>query len=800
MSSYGDPTGCMEGTRIKVLKDLDAWASDANGSPVYWMLGMAGIGKSTIAHTFCQMLEAQNMLSGSFFASRASEKTRNARLIIPVIAHALARSSPPIKFKVAQAIENDSTLAEPTYSNLPEQFKQLLCVPTAGIVDRPYKVVVIDAVDECENLDIVASFIKVVLQSASKLPFKVFISSREEQKIWNAFNSGDNKVENFRLHDIEKDVVQEDIRQYLKTSLASIRNENFHGSQAAALWPSQSEIENLVIRCGTLFIYAATAIRYIAEGSGNYCKSRLSEMAQQGLDMACKGKRSYEVTHMREIMSIIVFLQHPLPIQAIASLSGMDALSELSSLTSVIHIPAMKEATVAPFHASFPDFVTNSARCSPDRFLGKNSSFLALDAFESQQLLALRCLQLMNQSLKYNICGIPEELIVSHRERTNSPENAGKIPTAVKYSCLFWAAHLAKVTAIDQELAETFHDFLHGHLLHWIECLSILGELETGLKSLKGIIPILSGSGHPDLSLVKDTCLCLQMNFDAIQNHSMEIYQSALVWIPKKSLLRRTYHAQIPNVPSVGCGLPDLWGATELVIQAHSRVYSVAWSPNGSQIISGSDDGTVQIWNAVTGKLEAKLQGHRGSVNSVAFSQNGSQIVSGSDDNTVRIWNTLTGEAEAELQGHTGYVKSVAFSQDGSQVVSGSFDKTVRIWNAVTGKVEAELQGHTASVNSVAFSLDGSQVVSGSYDNTVRIWNAVTGKVEAELQGHTDWVNSVAFSQDGSQVVSGSADNTVQIWNAVTGKVEAELQGHKAPVNSVAFSQDGSQVVSGSVG
>ena len=171
--------------------------------------------------------------------------------------------------------------------------------------------------------------------------------------------------------------------------------------------------------------------------------------------------------------------------------------------------------------------------------------------------------------------------------------------------------------------------------------------------------------------------------------------------------------------------------------------------------------------------MEAELKGHTRSVSSVAFSQDGSRVVSGSEDNTVRIWNATTGGVEAELKGHTDPVWSVAFSQDGSRVVSGSKDKTVRIWNATTGEVEAELKGHTVSVASVAFSQDGSQVVSGSYDNTVRIWNATTGGVEAELKGHTDSVRSVAFSQDGSRVVSGSYDETVRIWNATTGNLQS---------------------------
>jgi len=178
--SYGDPTGCMEGTRVKVLEGLDTWASNANSSKVYWMVGMAGIGKSTIAHTFCENLEAKNILGGSFFASRASEKTRNARLIIPVIAHALARGSSRIKVEVVKAIEDDPTLAELTYININEQFKQLVYNPlrtTAGVGDKRYKVVVIDAVDECANQEVVASFIKLVLEWASEIPLKVFLAS-----------------------------------------------------------------------------------------------------------------------------------------------------------------------------------------------------------------------------------------------------------------------------------------------------------------------------------------------------------------------------------------------------------------------------------------------------------------------------------------------------------------------------------------------------------------------------------------------------------------------------------------------
>jgi nucleoside-triphosphatase THEP1 len=281
------------------------------------MVGMAGIGKSTIAHTFCENLEAKNILGGSFFASRASDKTRNARLIIPVIAYALAKASPRIKVEVVKAIEDDPTLAEPTYININEQFKQLIYNPlrtTAGEVDKLYKVVVIDAVDECDNLEVVASFIKLVLEWASKILLKIFIAGRDEYRIHNAFGSTGSV--RFYLHEIEKDVVENDIQKYVEGSLARIKD---HDSEE---WPLSSEVSGLVKRSGTLFIYATTAVRYITNGGQDY-KSRLSALVIHGqtsinkfetdidslyvhvLEKACEDKELHEVAPMRDLLSAL---------------------------------------------------------------------------------------------------------------------------------------------------------------------------------------------------------------------------------------------------------------------------------------------------------------------------------------------------------------------------------------------------------------------------------------------------------------------------------------------------------------
>ena len=133
-SSYGNPTGCMPGTRVKILADLEAWALDDLSSKVYWLVGMAGTGKSTIFRTLCEILDGKNILGGSFFCSRGSENTRNARLIIPTIAHSLASTSPRIKSEIVKAIENDPKLAEPTYINLVDQFNKLIHDPIQVMV------------------------------------------------------------------------------------------------------------------------------------------------------------------------------------------------------------------------------------------------------------------------------------------------------------------------------------------------------------------------------------------------------------------------------------------------------------------------------------------------------------------------------------------------------------------------------------------------------------------------------------------------------------------------------------------
>lgn len=229
-----------------------------------------------------------------------------------------------------------------------------------------------------------------------------------------------------------------------------------------------------------------------------------------------------------------------------------------------------------------------------------------------------------------------------------------------------------------------------------------------------------------------------------------------------------------------------------------SRVWTIAFSPDGQMLASGSDDQTIRLWNAHDGTCLTVLQGHTGGVTSVRFSPNGQILASASEESSIRLWSVDRGTYLKTLQGYTSWVRAVAFSPDGQILASGSDDRTVRLWEVKTGTCRKTLQGHTGWVTSLSFSPNGQTLASGSEDASVRLWSVQDGTCFKLLQGHSSCVWEVAFNPDGQTLASGSADLSARLWDVQGGTCLKTLQGQTSGVTSVSFSPDGSMLASGS--
>ena len=488
---HGERKGCLKGTRGTILNAIELWATDFGRSPVYWLNGLAGTGKSTIAKTIADWLFAGGQL-GASFCSRDFEDRSNLTLIFPTLATQLARKYANFRSILAPLIQRDPEIAS---ESLYSQMNKLIVQPLSetGIST----VIVIDALDECKDGESASAVLSVLGRLASKIPkVKFFLTGRPEPRISKGFRLPllAKITDMFVLHGIEPDQVNSDIRLFLKNSFLEIA----HDLDGLDDWPTEKDLDQLCEQAAGLFVYAAATVKFIDNDKWDP-RERLSNLLRSQKIGGHEGKTldslyvsvlrgafgnddAEDQAKIRSVLGTVVLAANPLSPSTIATLLRVNAKSVhrlLSSVNSLLILHENVDHPVQPFHKSFPDFVTDPTWCTDERF--------HISPPDHHFQLLIGCLDLMNQTLEKNMCKLPDG--VANSDVSDLKERTERyIDPALRYACVSWHTHLVdvgKIPAHAPSIAPTLHQFLEKKFLFWLEVLSVLGAARNAVGALQ---------------------------------------------------------------------------------------------------------------------------------------------------------------------------------------------------------------------------------------------------------------------------------------------------------------------------
>ncbi|KAF8535469.1 hypothetical protein BDD12DRAFT_892769 [Trichophaea hybrida] len=805
-------TGCLNGTRVDLLHQIMTWSESASGAGIYWLNGMAGTGKSTIARTVARNCHDKKRLGASFFFSRGQGDLGHAAKFFTSLATQLANTLSVLKPYVCRAIAENPDISE---RGLAEQWKHLIFQPLSNVKDVSLQstqyILMIDALDECEGEKDIGLILQLLaeVKTLNTVRLKVFVTSRPETPIRHGFNTIPEAHQDFILHHIPQHITQSDISIFLRHELEVIRRAKVLSEE----WPGESIIELLCQRARGLFIYASTACRFIGDPDwhpdesliiilkddyvGQTATGELDDIYTKILMHAItSGARDQQKirSQFRQIVGAIVTLLDTLPattLDRLLLLREGTVHARLRCLHSILDIPKSQGSPIRLLHPSFRDFLLDEQRCKDPQFY--------IDQGEAHTHLFVSCLNLMSKHLKRDMCNL--QLPGTRQCKVGDGEVEKFIPLDVQYACRHWVYHVQQ-SNIQLDENNRVHIFLQKHFLHWLEALSLIGKLNEGvlaMKTLESILMKQSGANNDLLELVYDAKRFVLNARSVIEIAPLQIYCSALVFSPGRSRIRRQCWDQSPLWIKKTPVVPAYWNPSLQTLEGHSGpVWAVEFSSDSQLLASASDDNTVRLWDPSTGASRGTLEGHSGEVWAVAFSSDSQLLASASNDNTVRLWDPSTGASRGTLEGHSGSVWAVAFSSDSQLLASASSDNTIRLWDPSTGASRGTLKGHSGSVWAVVFSSDSQLLASASNDNTVRLWDPSTGASRGTLVGHSGEVWAVAFSSDSQLLASASSDNTVRLWDTSTGASRGTLEGHSGSVRAVAFSSDSQLLASAS--
>lgn len=491
---------CLPNTRVELLEKLSAWIAEPSSKPIFWLNGMAGTGKSTIARTLAEAQARSKGLGATFFFKRGEYDRTNLKNFVSTLARQLARNVPGLDVHIKAAIDVDSTIVD---KQVQEQFKRLVVEPLLKIPQTQSSLVfVIDALDECELDSDVALLIRLfsAAQSLSSR-LRVFITSRPELPIRLGFNNIQGTYEDLVLHEIPAPTIEHDITVFLRHKLNLIKKEADQYQEERKLpenWPGEAAMQKLVTMAIPLFIFASTICRLIGDYRLGNPQGLLDEvLSQENGDGASQlhmtyypalkqqfaslqeheiDRRRKVVESFRLVVGTIVTLFQPL---SAVSLSGLLGISEgavsarLRLLHSVLDIPTDPERPIRLLHLSFRDYLINPQIMKEKYFW--------IDERLVHQNLARHCLRIMRLHLREDICGLQHP--GSRRSGIKIEQVRLNVPIELEYACLYWIQHVA-AESLESDTTGEIHSFLRQHFLHWIELITLVGRFTEGVPLL----------------------------------------------------------------------------------------------------------------------------------------------------------------------------------------------------------------------------------------------------------------------------------------------------------------------------
>ena len=494
----GGRKGCLKGTRETILGEIELWTKNFDKPPVFWLNGLAGTGKSTIAQTIAERTFAGGQLGASFFCSRDFEDRSNLRSIFPTLGFQLAQAYPEFRSKLVCTMQSDPQV---TRESLYNQMDKLLVQPLK--LSDISTVIIIDALDECKDEQPASTILSVLGQFVAEIPkVKFIITSRPEPHIQSGFRLPPvaKATGVFILHNVEPSLVNADIRLFLKQS--SLELADRQGGPSG--WLTEENLDALSQRAGGLFVYAVATAKFL-DHKGGAPKERLDLLLESLESSAREGETKFnqDITldslymsilqeaykesnvaddrKIRSLLGAIVLAVNPLSPSAIATLLGLHidvVLRLLSSIQSLLILHDDPKHPVRPFHKSFPDFITNSTRCISKRF--------HVSVPDHQTKLVTSCVELMNQGLERNMCRLPEAVANSEVDNLSGRVDHYTDHT-LQYACKSWHKHLVGVRRTSPyvtTILSALRRFLEEKFLFWLETLSVLGAVREVVRAL----------------------------------------------------------------------------------------------------------------------------------------------------------------------------------------------------------------------------------------------------------------------------------------------------------------------------